>query len=162
DQLLGACQFMRLMCMPAEAYEVISAQARRTYEELQSRAADPHARRGYGALHLSSALALAQANRPDLIADHLSEARAEAETLGEPAKPGGLWMSFGPTNVGLGAMGSALELGEYSKVVEIAKTVRPEALPHANRQSSYWLDLGRALSHLPGRDREAVVALARA
>src|SRR6266545_867467 len=160
--LIGATQFMRLMCMPTEASTVIAAQARTTYEELQPKAADPAARRGYGALHLSAALAEAQAGRTDQIDDHLEEARREAVTLGEPAKPGGLSMSFGPTNVGLWRMGSALELGEYHRVIEIARTVNPEALPHANRQCSYWLDYGRALSHIPGREHQAIAALARA
>jgi transcriptional regulator with XRE-family HTH domain len=163
NELLGACQFSRLNCLPPEAYTVIEAQARRTYEELQPHTGDPGARRGYGALHLSAALALAQANRPDLVADHLAEAKEVALTLGEPANPGGLSMAFGPTNVGLWAMASALESGEYRRVVEIAQTVHPENLSKsANRVSTYWLDLGRALSHVPGRDREAVVALARA
>lgn len=161
DRLIGACEFMRLTCMPAEAYRVIEIQARRTYEELQPRASDPGARRGYGALHLSAALA--QAGRADLVAEHIAEAKREALTLGEPAKPGSLSMSFGPTNVGLWTMASALESGEYRRVVEIAEDVHPESLPKAaNRQSSYWLDLGRALAHIPGRDRAAIVALARA
>jgi len=160
--LIGATQFMRLMCMPTEASTVIAAQARTTYEELQPLAGDPAARRGYGALHLSVALAEAQAGRTGQIDQHLEEARREAVTLGEPMKPGGLSMSFGPTNVGLWRMGSALELGEYHKVIEIARTVNPEALPHANRQCAYWLDYGRALSHIPGREHQAIAALARA
>ncbi len=162
DALLSATVFMRLMCMPAEAHRVIEAQARAVYEELQPRAGDPVARRGYGAMHLSSALACAQRGRPDLVADHLAEARAQAVTLGEPPHPGGLSMGFGPTNVGLWAMASALEAGEYRRVVEIAHTIHPVDLPHANRQSSYWLDLGRALSHIPGRDRDAISAFATA
>src|SRR6266511_1246553 len=52
--------------------------------------------------------------------------------------------------------------GEYHRVIEIARTVNPEALPHANRQCSYWLDYGRALSHIPGREHQAIAALARA
>jgi transcriptional regulator with XRE-family HTH domain len=160
--LLGATQFMRLMCMPTEASTVIGTQARHTYEELQQRMADPGARRGYGAMHLAAALAAAQADRRADIAAHLDEAGREAATLGEPIKPGGLSMSFGPTNVGLWAMSSALELGEYRRVVELAQRVHPEALPHANRQCSYWVDYGRALSHIHGREREAVAAFARA
>lgn len=162
DALLAAAQFMRLMTLPPEAHKVIELEARRTYEDLQQRAADPLARRGYGALHLSAALAEAQAGRKDLVLDHLTEAHREALTLGEPAVPGGLSMSFGPTNVGLWRMATFLESGEYEKVVDIAKGIRPQALPHANRQSSYFLDLGRALSHIRGQDRQAIISLARA
>jgi GNAT superfamily N-acetyltransferase len=113
DRLLGACQFVPLMSMPTEAYAVIESQARTTYEELQRRAADPAARRGYGALHLSSALAQAQANRADLADSHLAEAREAACDLGDPAPLDALSMSFGPTNVELRSMAIAIELDEY-------------------------------------------------
>ncbi|HLL68509.1 MAG TPA: helix-turn-helix transcriptional regulator [Micromonosporaceae bacterium] len=159
--LLGAVQFARLKCLPPEASGVIARQARRTYEELQPHTADPGVRRGYGALHLMAAFVEASANDTGNIQAHLDEARAEADTLGEPAYAGGLTMAFGPTNVGLWAMGSALELAEHHRVVEIAKTVDPDGVPNANRQSTYWLDYGRALAHL-GRDHEAIGALARA
>jgi len=162
DRLLSACQHLRLLTMPAEAYQVKSAEAQRGYEELQARASDPAARRGYGALHLHAALAQAQSRRPDLVADHLAEARSVARTLGEPVRPGGLSMGFGPTNVTLWAMSAALEAGEYRHVVDLAGMVHLPDLPDASRQSSYHLDLGRALAHLPGRDRDAVVALAQA
>jgi transcriptional regulator with XRE-family HTH domain len=160
--LLGACQFTRLKCLPPEAFRAVAAQARQTCEELQPCAGDPAVRRGYGSLHLTAALADAQANRPDLVAEHLAEAQAEAATLGEPPRYGGISMSFGPINVGLWAMGSALESGEYHRVIELAREIHTEGYPDGNRRSSYWLDLGRALMHVRGRDRQAVVAFARA
>ena len=85
----------------------MAGQARRLYEELQAHDSDPIARRGYGAMHLSASLAEATGNRPDLAAEHLEEARRVARTLGEPDDPGGLSMSFGPTNVELWSMAAA-------------------------------------------------------
>lgn len=160
--LLAACQFTRLSCLPPEAYAVIASQARSSYEELQPLTSEQGIRRGYGALHLAAALAEAQAGNHGQVDDHLVEARREAVTVGEPPYPGGLSMSFGPTNTELWAMSCALEAGEYRYVIEIARRVKPEALPHVNRQSSYWLDLGRAMSHIPGRDHEAIIAIAKA
>lgn len=161
DKFIAACQFMRLMCMPPEAHVVISASALSTANELQGRRG-PYALRGYGSMHLPAALAAAQAGRRDEVNEHLNEAWQVAQRIGEPDTPGGLSMSFGVTNVGLWKMASLLEEGEWRKVVEVADTIHPQLLPHSNRQSHYWLDRGRALSHIPGRDRDAVLAFAQA
>ncbi|MBE1488637.1 hypothetical protein [Plantactinospora soyae] len=59
-------------------------------------------------------------------------------------------------------MSIAVESGEYGRVVELARTVRPEALRASIRHQSYWLDLGRALAHSGRSDREAEVAFIRA
>lgn len=161
DKLIAAAQFMRLMTMPPEAHQVIYADAVRTYEDMQSHT-QPGSKRGYGALHLPAALASSQAGNWDTAQDHLTEAQHIAGHVGEPDIPGGLSMSFGPTNVGLWKMASLLEAGHYREVVDVARTLHPQNLPHANRQSSFWLDLGRAQSHIPGQDRQAIMSLARA
>lgn len=160
--LVGAVQFKRLLCMPVEAAKVIATEARRTYDALEPHTADPGVRRGYGMLHLVAGFAEASSGRPDDLAAHITEAQHAAESLGEPEHGGGMTMSFGPTNVGLWHMAAALELGEHQRVIEIANGIDPSRAEHANRQSMYWLDLGRAMSHVPGRDRDAVVAFAQA
>jgi hypothetical protein len=58
--LVGTIEFGRLKCLPTETPQVIAAQAARVADELQT-SGNISARRGYGALHLSSALAAATA-----------------------------------------------------------------------------------------------------
>ena len=55
-----------------------------------------------------------------------------------------------------------MESGEYERVLEIGRQIHIDGYPDANRRSAYWLDIGRALMHVPGQDRQAVAALARA
>lgn len=86
-----------------------------------------------------------------------------AESLGEPPDGAGFNQAcFGPTNVLLWEMSMAAELGEHGRVIELARRVRPDVLPVANRHQSYWMDLGRALAHSGRTDREALVAFTRA
>jgi transcriptional regulator with XRE-family HTH domain len=161
-RLLGPIEFGRLKCLPTETPLLVARQAQQVADELQPATSDPEIRRGYGALHLSWALASATVNSSrSTIEDHLDEAAQAAETLGEPVA-GGLSMAFGPTNVKLWRMASALELGEPHKVVDIAQSVQPEVLRDANRVSTYWLDYGRALAAIGGREHESIGMLARA
>ncbi|MEV6971762.1 helix-turn-helix domain-containing protein [Hamadaea sp. NPDC051192] len=160
--LLGPVQFTRLKCMPGERPALLEAEARRTYEELQPHTSDELTRRGYGALHLSAALVESVQKRTVDLNSHFDEAASVARSLGEPLHPGGMSMSFGPTNVDLWRMATALELGQFHRVVEISKDVDPTALRDANRISTYWLDSARALAHLPGREGDALAHLQKA
>jgi hypothetical protein len=114
-------------------------------------------------LHLSASFACAVDGRANDARAHLTEAAREADSLGDPADGAGFNQSgFGPTNVGLWEMSIAAEFGEYGRVIELARTVRPDALRAAHRHQSYWLDLGRALAHSGRTDAEALVAFIRA
>jgi hypothetical protein len=101
--------------------------------------------------------------RHDDAAAHLGEADREGATLGDPDDGIGFnALAFGPTNVGLWRMAVQTELGEYGKVIELAREIEPRRLKVANRQQSYWLHLGRAFAHTGRTDREALVAFTHA
>src|SRR5262249_10873325 len=98
-----------------------------------------------GMLHLSAALAAAAQAGHAPAATRLDEASALAARM--EVEVGGwanLW--FGPTNVGIWRTSIALEIGEYGKALEAAKTVHPELLPGNVRQAEFWAEVGRALS----------------
>jgi hypothetical protein len=93
----------------------------------------------------------------------MAAARAEADSLGDPDDGVGFnVLAFGPTNVGLWEMATAAELGEYGRVVELARSVEPRQLSVANRRQAYWMNLGRALAHSGKTDRDALVAFVNA
>jgi hypothetical protein len=71
-------------------------------------------------------------------------------------------MGFGPTNVGLWRLNALLEIGDYERAADIAEHLNPEVHPNRSRQASYWMDYGRALAHMRGRQGDAVMALRRA
>lgn len=159
---IGAAQFAYTLALPIECAALSSRAADRAVAELQASAAIPDVRQMLGQLHLSAAFACTVDRRPDDAEKHLAEAAREAVTLGDPEDGAGFNQScFGPTNVGLWRMAVASELGEHGRVIELGRTVRPDALRHVNRHQAYWLALGRALAH-SGRDREAMAAYVRA
>lgn len=68
-------------------------------------------------------------------------------------------MGFGPTNVGLWRMAAALEIRDYERAATIAEGLNPKAHPSRERRATYWMDYGRALARLRGRQDDAVRAL---
>lgn len=71
-------------------------------------------------------------------------------------------MGFGPVNVGLWRMAAALETADYEGAAATAESLIPEEHPSRERQATYWMDYGRALARLRGRQDDAVRALRRA
>src|SRR4051812_16940335 len=115
-----------------------------------------------GQLHLSAGLSSAVAGRDRDVEAHLIEAQREADSLGDPVDGLGFNLScFGPTNVLIWRMSIAGELGEYGRVLALAREVDLSRLSVANRHQSYWLSCGKALAAQGRRDREAVVAFTR-
>ncbi|MPZ64381.1 MAG: hypothetical protein GEU83_02245 [Pseudonocardiaceae bacterium] len=112
-----------------------------------------------GMLFMQRSLVAAAAERPADVSGPLDEAGQLAQRTGEGNAYG---FGFGPTNVGLWRMASALESGDYDRVVSIAEGLHPEAHHSRERQATYWLDFGRAAARLRGRRDKAVVALRRA
>jgi hypothetical protein len=159
----GAADFGYILALPVEAASVAGRVSERSLSSLQRAAANPDARQMLGQIHLSAALANAVAQKPDLARAHLAEAEREAASLGEPADGLGFNQSFfGPRNVHLWKMSVSTELGEYDRVIKLAEGMTVDGIPVANRRQSYFLDLGRSLAHSGKRDKEALVALARA
>jgi tetratricopeptide (TPR) repeat protein len=67
-------------------------------------------------------------------------------------------MGFGPTNVGLWRMNAALELKDYERAATIAEGLNPAEHPSRERRATYWMDYGRALTRIRGRQDDAVQA----
>jgi transcriptional regulator with XRE-family HTH domain len=160
---VGSTRFVYTLTMPIESAPTTSRVADRALASLQGQAADPRVRQMLGQLHLSASLVCAVDGRPDDAAGHMAAARAEADSLGDPDDGVGFnVLAFGPTNVGLWEMATAAELGEYGRVVELARSVEPRQLSVANRRQAYWMNLGRALAHSGKTDRDALVAFVNA
>ncbi|MGC4773310.1 helix-turn-helix domain-containing protein [Micromonospora sp. DT44] len=160
---IGASRFVYAQSLPIESARLAARTADRSLVELQGDAGDVRVRQILGQLHLMAALASTVDGHPDVARDHLSEAAREAASLGAPEDGGGFnGCCFGPTNVGLWKMSIAAEQGESSKVIELSRTIRPQVLKAANRQLSYWLDIGRALADSGRRDAEALAAFVQA
>jgi hypothetical protein len=112
-----------------------------------------------GMLALCRSLVAAADNRPADVEAALDMAAELAERTGEG---NAYWLGFGPTNVGLWRMAAVLEIGDHERAVTIAEGLDPRVHPNRSRQTAYWIDYGRALARLRGRQDHAVMALRRA
>jgi transcriptional regulator with XRE-family HTH domain len=72
----------------------------------------------------------------------IGEAKAAAARLGQDANY--RFTAFGPTNVTLHQISIAQVLGDSGTAIEHARTVRPAAIPTAERTGRYWIDVARA------------------
>jgi transcriptional regulator with XRE-family HTH domain len=160
---MGAARFVHTLAMPIEAAGTTARIADRSLSELQAKAADTSVRQMLGQMHLSASMAYAVDGDTDRATDHLNAAEAEAVTLGDPHDGAGFNLcSFGPTNLALWHMSVDVELGEFGRVLAVAKKITPDPLVVANRHQSYWMSYGRALAHSGKTDREALIAFMRA
>jgi hypothetical protein len=112
-----------------------------------------------GMLALSQSFVAAASSRPGDVAAPLEMATELAERTGDG---NAYWMGFGPTNAGFWRVGVALEAKDHERAATIAEGLRPEAHPFRGCQAMYWVDYGRALARVRGRQDDAVVALLRA
>ncbi|MFJ1460832.1 helix-turn-helix transcriptional regulator [Nocardia wallacei] len=105
----------------------------------------PNAIQVAGTLHFIAALASAVQGDAVRTYDHLTEADDLAQRLPEQRENfAGLY--FGSDNVQLWRVSLATELGEGSKVAELAHGAHPAAIPLRSWQASFHGDLGRALA----------------
>jgi len=110
---------------------------------------DPEALSLLGMLHLRSAVAAARRQDRSTTNDLLSRAEEAASRLG---KDGNYWQTgFGPTNVRLHEVSTALDLGDIAFVVERGPTVSTETMP-VERAASHRIDVARALSFVAEDD----------
>lgn len=72
----------------------------------------------------------------------IGEAQAAADRLGRNANY--RHTAFGPANVTLYQISIAQVLGDSGTAIEYARTLRPAAIPTAERQGRYWIDVARA------------------
>ncbi len=109
-----------------------------------------------GMLALSGSLVAAADRRPGDVDAALHYAAELAQRTGQG---NAYLMGFGPTNVGLWRMAAALEVRDYERAATIAEGLNPKAHPSRERRATYWMDYGRALARLRGRQDDAVKAL---
>jgi hypothetical protein len=105
-----------------------------------------------------SALMAAVMGRTEESENRLAEAEAVAQRTGETGPDVAF---FGPTNVAMYRMTSALERGEFDRAALLADGIDPARIASSERRAKYWLDSGRALSALRGREGHAVAAFRR-
>ena len=74
--------------------------------------------------------------------DYISEAHTAATRLGRDANH--RYTAFGPANVTLYQVSIAQVLGDSGTAIEHAKTLRPAAIPTAERRGRFWIDVARA------------------
>jgi transcriptional regulator with XRE-family HTH domain len=104
-----------------------------------------------GMLALHRSLVAAVERRPAEVAAALEHAAELAtHTSGDAFA-----MGFSPVNVDLWHMAATLEYGEPDETIQVAKTVNPNEHPHPERQATYWMDYGRALTSVRRRDDAA-------
>lgn len=130
-------------------------EAARSWLVTRVRADDPEALSLIGMLDLRMSVAAARRRDRETTTTLLNRAGVAAAQLGRDAN---YWQTaFGPTNVELHRISTALDLGDVAYVAEHGRSVNPSALP-VERQVCHRVDLARAYSHL-AQDEEAVRSL---
>lgn len=96
----------------------------------------------YGSLHLQGAMVEARAGHPDNTRTHLTEAADAAGLL--QVDTDHFQLAFGPSNTAIYRVATAVELGDGTRAVTEAATIRlPSSVP-AERSAHHYLDLSRA------------------
>lgn len=108
-----------------------------------------------GMLSLTRCLVAVSDSRPDDVEAPLEVATELAARTGDG---NAYWMSFGPSNVGLWRSSVALESGDHERAAELSDGVDLATLP-PKRRVNYYVNRTRALSEIPRRREEAVLAL---
>ncbi|MER5696096.1 helix-turn-helix domain-containing protein [Streptomyces mirabilis] len=94
-----------------------------------------------GTLHLSLALVRARASARTEAKEEIAKARAIAEQLGENRNDFNL--EFGPVNVEIQAVSTAVDLGDAGEALDIGMSISADGLS-PERQGRLLMDLGRA------------------
>jgi transcriptional regulator with XRE-family HTH domain len=94
-----------------------------------------------GSLHLAKALVHARCGQRSEARAEIQKAREVAEQLGEDRNDYNL--EFGPTNVAIQAVSTAVDLGDAGEAIDIGKTIDASSLS-PERQGRLLMDLGRA------------------
>jgi transcriptional regulator with XRE-family HTH domain/tetratricopeptide (TPR) repeat protein len=97
----------------------------------------------YGMLFLAGAMAAARFGDNRRTADYLQEANDAAERLGKDANH--LWTAFGPTNVAIHRINTAVELGDMQTALDCGLSLNTDSVP-AERRVRYLLDVARVYS----------------
>lgn len=128
------------------------AVAVRAADQLTKAPAAPGQLEVLGQLHLTAAYSLYGQGRLDDAVALVAEAERIAERTGDTTT---LNLFFGPANTRIWRLSMLTDGGDPGEAVAIAAKTNPLMVESVNRQTSFYLDTGRALVHLR-RDREAV------
>lgn len=112
----------------------------------------------FGSLFLAGAVASSRLDDRALTRDYLDHASRAARMLGRDANH--LWTAFGPTNVAIHRVATAMELGDVQVAVDLGPRVDTSPLP-VERRVRHALETARALSATNRRD-EALAAVLNA
>lgn len=112
-----------------------------------------------GGLMMRHAAVATADNRPGDVVAAMEAAAEIAARFGETGENDSLGFAFGPTDVGFRQVALALEAGEPDRAVSISRGLQPQRHPFVTRQAAYWVDYGRALARVRGRQDDAVKAL---
>lgn len=103
----------------------------------------------YGTMYLTGAVAAARADDQAATDAFLRQADAAAWRLGRDDNL--LWTAFGPTNVAIHRVATAMELGNVPLALDLGPQVDPSPLP-VERQVRHRLEVARAYSARNDRD----------
>jgi transcriptional regulator with XRE-family HTH domain len=110
----------------------------------------------YGTLFLTGAMAASRAEDRPTTRAFLHEAGQAAGRLGADANY--MWTAFGPTNVAIHQVNTAMELGDAQIALGIGPSLDTSGLP-TERRVRYALDVARAYSARNRRDEGLAVVL---
>lgn len=140
------------------AYDHARTIAERAAEALRSHADEPGGTELLGMLMLTAAYACWRQGERGDTADYLHHARQIADRTGDTMT---LSLFFGPTNISIWQISMEAQGGDAGRAVALARRTNPRALPHVQRQATYYMDTARALAQL-GRNDEALQMLMEA
>ena len=109
----------------------------------------------YGTHLLAGSMAAARHDDRATVREFLDEASDAARRLGQDANK--LWTAFGPTNVAIHRVSTAMELGDVQVAVDLGPGLDTRAVP-TERRARHALEVSRALSSSNKRD-EALATL---
>lgn len=110
----------------------------------------------YGAQLLAGSMAAARNDDRETTRDLLSAAERAAARLGHDDNR--LWTAFGPTNVTIHRVSTAMELGDVQVALDLGPALDTSALP-TERRVRHALEVSRALSNARRRDEADSVVL---
>lgn len=126
------------------------------YLRPELRSADERMLSVYGSLFLAASMAASRMEDRPTTRDLLGEAQAAAERLG--ADVNHLWTAFGPTNVSIHRVATAMELGDVQVAIDVGPRLDTSPLP-VERRVRHAIETARALSAWNRRDAALAVLL---
>jgi transcriptional regulator with XRE-family HTH domain len=110
----------------------------------------------YGSLFLTGAMAASRAEDRPTTRAFLQEAQQAASRLGADANY--MWTAFGPTNVAIHQVNTAMELGDVQIALDLGPALDTSGLP-TERRVRHALDVARAYSARNRRDEGLAIVL---